>query len=90
MEQIQHLYVLRESRVWSHRAKGFNSGWVLRAWRSNVASCYPMQPWGLGCSYQCVEGYEDPPHYAQEKTVYYHVALSVAHVAILTLLENFS
>ena len=49
-----------------------------------------MQLWGLGCSYQCVEGYEDPPHYAQEKTVYYHVALSVAHVAILTVLENFS
>ena len=49
-----------------------------------------MQPWGLGYSYQCVEGYEDPPHYAQEKTMYNHVALSVAHVAILTLLEYLS
>ena len=54
--------VLREARVWSQMEKGFNSGWVLMACRSNIASCYPMQPWGLGYSYQCVEGYEDPPH----------------------------
>ena len=49
-----------------------------------------MQPWGLGCSYQCVEGYEDPPHYTQEQAMYYHVALSVAHVAILTELKDLS
>ena len=49
-----------------------------------------MQPWGLGGSYQCVEGYEDPPHYTQEKTMYYHVPLSVAHVAILTRLKYLS
>ena len=49
-----------------------------------------MQAWGFGYSYQCVEGYEDPPHNAQEKTVYYHVALSVAHVTILALLKYLS
>ena len=49
-----------------------------------------MQSGGLGCSYQCVEGYEDPPHYTQEKIMYYHVALSVAHVTILTVLKYLS
>ena len=37
-----------------------------------------------------MEGYEDPPHYTQEKTMCYHVALSVAHVTVLTILEYLS